>query len=220
MTAQALASMDASLIASFGLPRIATTLSFLVGVTMCIVSVLRCGIVLDLIAPHVILGFSSGAAFMIVFSQLPTFFGVTGLDTTNFTYRLPWTIVQRRADIRFPDAMCGLVSVAVLVLIQGFCHIYKDRYSTLVATLAATKHALVLAIASIATFIILSKNPSFTLTIVGDVPSGLPAPEVPYLGWDLVSSLSDRFILIAMVALLEQMAIAQSFGMHCMGNNV
>jgi len=148
------------------------------GLLFILFAVLRLGWIAQFLSKAVITGFLAGAAIDVVIGELPKLTG-TSADGDNAWQELG-TWIGGLADI---DRTTTLVAVCALVLILGLRR-FKPRIPG----------ALVLVVGGLLASAALELG-AHGVELVGDVPSGLPSPELP--DWSLIE---DHYPQIAIAA--------------------
>lgn len=164
-------------------------LALLVGVVRCGMGLLRLGVLSYLISRPVLTGFTSGAALVIMASQVPTVLDVPA-DGTN-PFLAAFEALRRPGEWR-PASIA--MAVAVALLIGGGRRIHRLFPGVLVAV--------VLAVAWTATV-------GYDGAVVGDVSGGLPI-----LSFDLPWSSLPQLILPAFVIAVVGFAGPSSIGRY------
>jgi sulfate permease, SulP family len=175
---------------------LALTLTFLVGLIQLLMALLRLGKLTDKIPHSVIIGFTTGAAFLIAASQIKHFFGLT-LPTDNGFSATLMNAIAAAPTFKWQVASVGAV--------------------TLVATIAAKAwlkplpHMVVGMIAGAFTALALNSD---NVKLVGALPSALPQLSAP--SWDMTVwlSLSKGAVVVSLLALTEAIAIARAVGLR------
>jgi sulfate permease, SulP family len=175
---------------------LALTLTFLVGLIQLLMALLRLGKLTDKIPHSVIIGFTTGAAFLIAASQIKHFFGLT-LPTDNGFGATLMNAIAAAPTFKWQVATVGAV--------------------TLVATIAAKAwlkplpHMVVGMIAGAFTALALNSD---NVKLVGALPSALPQLSAP--SWDMTVwlSLSKGAVVVSLLALTEAIAIARAVGLR------
>ncbi len=169
-------------------------LALLAGGVLVVAGLLRLGFLADFLARPVILGFVIGVALVIAVGQLPKLLGLT-IESGNFFEEL-WRLLASLGEIHRLTAAVGLASLALLVLLDRFVPKAPGALVTLVAAIGISA-ALDLEARGV--------------SIVGEVPSGLPGVSVPEIGLGHVLELVPGALAIAVVAFAESIAVARSF---------
>lgn len=164
-------------------------LALTVGVLLLLAGIARLGFISDFLSKSVVTGFVFGLAITIAIGQLPKLFGVPAASGTSFQQVAgliaaldqtnPWTLV------------IGAGALALILLI-------KRRYPRIPAGLVV----LILGILAVAIFDLDQRG----VSIVGAIPTGLPAPGLPHI------SLTDLPYLITGAVGIVFLAVGESLG--------
>lgn len=170
----------------------AATLALLVGLFLILAGILRLGVLANLISQPVLIGFKAGIGVVILVGQSPKLLGVS-IDDQHF--------FREVADIFRSLSMVHWVTVAVgfgtLVIL-----IFLPRISNAIpATLVAVAVGILISA--------LLNLESEGVAVVGNVPSGLPRPELP--DTSLVSQLWPGALGIALMSFIESNAASRTF---------
>jgi SulP family sulfate permease len=172
---------------------------FLVGAIQLIIALFKLGDLTRYVSESVLLGFMAGAGVLIALGQIPNVLGLStqGDGHDSFVHRL-WITLSSAGPIDRPSAYLGLGTLLLLLPLRWL----KGRLSfpfpdLLIALIIATLLA-----------------PLLGWHPVGDtlaVERGLPKPVLPPV-WklDWVVSLSGGAVTIAVLGLLEAVAVAKS----------
>ena len=176
------------------------TLTFLVGVTQLALGFARAGALVDRVPHAVIVGFTSGAAILIINSQLPAFFGVDiGRSPSIFyTFRGLWASLGQFQPLAI---IAGLTTIAAIRLWMPL-----NRYvpAMLVGVIAGSAIAWALGFAW----------PGAALATVSALPGALPPLSRPDLSWDTVRALFLATLVMTLLALTEAVAIARALAVR------
>ena len=175
-------------------PAIAALLALTVGAMLLLAGVLRLGFLVNFLSHPVISGFTSAAAITIALSQVKDLLGL---------------------DIGRPEGVVATIE-ALVREINGANGPTMLVAATAVAVLAAGKKAatrfptalVVLVAATLATW--LGNLAAEGVAILGDVPSGLPRPELPQVTVSLLGDLWPVAATIAIVAYAEGVSVAKA----------
>ncbi len=207
MVASALSSPEVS---SIGTPvQNAMILAVEGGVILCLMSVLRMGGLVHYISQPVLTGFTTGAAIIIVLSQLPKMLGfdMAGCGSIQTCLSAP-TI-----DFNHYTMGLGILAVAMLLLMGAPLNhlLQKLNVKKTIAT-AITKSAPLLSIAiGIVLVTQFSLDVKHQVAIVGEIPQGLPIPSIEFLNVSLAHMLAllPSAFFISLIAYVESVAIAK-----------
>lgn len=168
----------------------AALLALLVGVVRVLLSLLRFGTVAYFMSLPVMRGFTSGAAVLIIASQLPAVLGrgAEGLGV----WRAAWRALSDPASINL--IAVGL-AVATFLIIRG-----SRRLSPLLPGV------LIAAVVGLLVTLVAGR----VVPVIGPVPTSLPLPSLD-LPWNRVGDLALGAVVIALIGFAEPAAIARTF---------
>jgi SulP family sulfate permease len=173
------------------------TLSFLVGTMQLLLGLARVGALVERVPHSVVVGFTAGAAVLIIVNQLPASLGLSLPRGSS-----PWQQLQGLAvhlgQLQLPALLAALLTVAVAVLARPL-----NRWvpAMLLALLAGTLGAKLMA----------WLMPSWpALVTVQALPGPLPPLSWPDLSLDTVRSLFGPTLVMTLLALTEATAIAKA----------
>ena len=172
------------------------TLAFMVGVWQLLLALARAGKLIDYVSHTVIVGFTAGAAVLIVNSQIRNFFGV---DITRGA-SVAQTLIEFAANI----GQVQLVTVAVGGLTLLAALLWQPLNRVVPAMLIAVVVGSL--IAAFARWV----DPTLTIKTVDALPGALPPPSIPDLSLDTLKMLLIPSIAMTLLALAEAVSIAQA----------
>ena len=172
------------------------TLTFMVGIWKLLASLLRADRLLTYVSHTVIVGFTTGAAVLIVNSQIRNFFGIDIARGTDIAHTL-WQLGQQITHIN-PVA----VAIACLTLLSAVLWQPLNRFipAMLVAVVAGG------AIAAFAKWV----DPSFAVASVDAITVNLPPFSHPTFNIDTISMLLIPSLAMTLLSLAEAVSIAQA----------
>ena len=176
---------------------LAVTLAFLVGVMQLALGLARAGSLVDKVPHAVVVGFTAGAAVLIVNAQLGTMLGLT-LPSGTTVWENVSAVAARLGQTQAPAALIAALTLAVALLARPFNRIVP---AMLVAVVLGS-------LAAQATAALRPDWPA--LRMVGALPGALPPLSWPDLGVDTVRSLFSATLVMTLLALTEASAIARS----------
>lgn len=171
----------------------AATLAFLVGVFMLLAALLRLGFLADFISQPVLTGLMAGIGVVIIVSQLGKVLGLTIPNGLSILETLR-TIFTSLGQISWPTVLLSAFMLAVLIFLPRFV-------PRIPAALVAVASGIALS-----AFFSLSQ---LGISLVGDIPAGLPSFSLPDLS--LIRNLWLPAVAIALLSFTESIAIARSF---------
>ncbi len=169
-------------------------LTLMVGVLQLALGLMNAGALIKFVSASVISGFTSAVAIIIGFSQLGNFFGIN-MPSENQLIPLFLAFLDNISGIHWPTAAVGLVSLLLLVVIP------KMTRRIPVPLLIVFGSILVTAAWNL---------PEAGVAIVGDVPQGFPAFSVPELELSALQVLLPTALTIALIAMMESLAITKT----------
>jgi sulfate permease, SulP family len=175
---------------------LALTLAFLVGVIQLLMAICRLGKLTDKIPHSVIIGFTTGAAFLIAASQIKHFFGLT-LPTNNGFISTITNAISAAPSVKWQVTCVGLVTLVTTIAAKAW--------------LKPLPHMVVGMVAGALTAFALG---STEVALVGALPSALPQLSTPSWDFSVWATLSKGAVVVALLALTEAIAIARAVGLR------
>ncbi len=181
-------------------------LAFLVGAVQLGIAFLHLGDLTRYVSPSVILGFTVGAGSLIVLDQARHLFGLRarGEPEDHILKRL-WLSVTDGGGIHWPTLFIGVGTIAVVLLVRQF-NAYCRRRG---ARFPVPQHLVAVALMA---FLVwgFRLDEVHGVSVVGAVPANLPSFTVPEMKWDRVRLLAGNAFAIAVLGLLEAIAMAKA----------
>ncbi|MEC7119651.1 MAG: sulfate permease [Pseudomonadota bacterium] len=217
MTAQALGSLatqapelleNLALYASF-----AALLGLMTGLILVLAGWLRLGWLTQFMSRGVVSGFISGAALLIILSQLKHLFGIPlqGDRLPNLVSSF-W---QHATELHGLTALLGSMAIVLLLLNRRYLNpllLRRGFSTTTAALLTKLVPVLVVIIATLCTAY--WGLAGHGVAIVGDIPSGLPQLSLPALpSLSIGLQLLPAAGLIALIAFISSASVAQEFAL-------
>jgi SulP family sulfate permease len=171
-------------------------LAILVGAFQVLIFTLKLGDLTRFVSESVVLGFMLGAGLLVALSQLPSLFGLKtmGDGDEHLLYRLGWTLLEG-GPINPLAVGLGLGTALVVVGLRELGRLVRVPLPDML---------LALILASV-----LAYYAGWPETWP-DFPAKLPRFHWPRIQWGWVQSLSGSALAIALLGLLEAIAIAKS----------
>jgi len=167
-------------------------LTLMVGAILVLASFLRLGFVANFISEPVLIGFKAGIGVVIIVDQLPKILGIH-FAKGSFLENVQ-SIFSGLSGISIATLVVGVLTIALLALIERF----RPRWPAPLIVIA-------IAIACVAAFGLQERG----IEIVGAIPSGLPALQMP--GFALANQLWPAALGIALMSFTESAAVARAF---------
>jgi high affinity sulfate transporter 1 len=173
-----------------------STLAILIGVFFLVFGALRMGWVAAFIPAPVMRGFIEGLVLVTIIGQVPNLLGVAGASG-NFFFKL-WFVLQHMRDVRLAPALTGLLSLAAMLLLRRL----------------APRVPAPLVVAVVATILVcllgLLGGEAAKVSVVGDLPSGLPHFTAPVLDPGTLWDLAPGALAIVLIGYAEALGAAKA----------
>jgi SulP family sulfate permease len=190
--------------------QLALTLTFMVGVVQFAMGLARMGVLINFISHAVLVGFTAGAAILIMSKQLKNFFGLE-MDTGGHVHEILLQFLAQLETLNPYTTGVGLSTLAVGIVVK----LYFPRWPYLiVAMLAGTALGLVLGV--------FPGSAEAGVENVEALPASLPPLSSPSLTLDTLRQLAPAALAATLFALTEAVSIGRSLalksGQHINGN--
>jgi SulP family sulfate permease len=180
--------------------------TMMAGVMLFAMGALRMGTLIRFIPVSIVIGFTSGIAVIIAFSQLRDLLGVTVERMPSNFFSQASVLAHSIHTTNYVALAIGLVSLALIVIWPAAPESRPGNWRYLTAKLPST---IVILMAS-ALAVWLFKLPVETLgSRFGGLPRGLPAPQLPRFDWSTVQYLLAPSISIALLGAIESLLCAR-----------
>lgn len=178
---------------------LALVLTFLAGFFQFAMGLLRMGKLVNFVSHSVIIGFTAGAGILIAFKQLKHVFALQVPQGSTVLEIITYIIT----NISSTNWYVFAVAMGTLAIALFFKFLVKplSRYHMLIAMVMGSVLAIFMG------------GESVGITTVGDVPSNLPPFRIPDLSYDNVKKLSSGALVLALLGLIEAVAIARAIGL-------
>jgi len=172
----------------------ALTITLIAGMIQLLLGLTRMGTLVNFVSHVVVVGFTAGAAILIIESQLKHFLGLSFPSGRSFMEVME-SIAFHLKDSNLYAVGIGIFTLLVTVLLKKY---YPKLPNMLIALVASGLLAYVLG------------GESVGLRMVGEVPSRLPKPSLPDFSFHALTELSQSAFAIAILGLIQSVAIARS----------
>lgn len=173
---------------------LALLLTFMVGVIQLALGLLRMGFLVNLLSRPVITGFTSAAAFIIMFSQMKHIIGTQGSESREFTDTF-MAVMQQLPETHYPTLAVGAAGILLIVLL-------RQLHSRIPGILVVV--ALALIVSAWVEFRDLG------IAIVGSIPEGFPSPGLPSFKFKYINQLFPTAATLALIGFAQAMTISQA----------
>src|SRR5262247_3169576 len=178
-----------------------STLAILIGAFFLLFGALRMGWVAAFIPTPVMRGFIEGLVCVTIIGQVPHLLGIAG-GAGNFFAKL-WFVLQHLSAVLPAPMLTGLLSLAAM---QLFRHLAPRLPAALVVAVLAT------------VLVGLLGGEAAGISVVGDLPSGLPHLTLPNLDPVILRQLAPGALAIVLVGYAEALGGAKAAAMQGGGN--
>jgi SulP family sulfate permease len=170
-----------------------STLAILIGAFFLLFGALRMGWVAAFIPTPVMRGFIEGLVCVTIIGQVPHLLGIEG-TSGNFFTKL-WFIVRHLPDVSLAPVLTGLLSLIAMLLLR---HLAPRIPAALVIAVAAT------------ILVGLLGGEAAGVSVVGELPSGLPHLALPRLDPAILWELTPGALAIVLVGYAEALGGAKA----------
>lgn len=173
----------------------AATLALLVGVVHLVLGVARLGYLVNLLSHSVLVGFTAAAALIIGFSQVKHLLGVSISRTERF-HETVIEVAGALGETHLLTLAVGGAGLATLFLLKRVAPRVPAALVVVVGSILAAE-----------VFDLEDRG----VSVVGDIPSSLPAFGIPSLDGSVVRSLVTTAFVITLVGFMESIAVAKVY---------
>ena len=178
-----------------------STLAILIGAFFLLFGALRMGWVAAFIPTPVMRGFIEGLVWVTIIGQVPHLLGFNG-TSGNFFAKL-WFVLQHLPDVSLAPMATGLLCLVAMQLLRHL----------------APRIPAALVVAAVATVAVgLLGGEAVGISVVGDLPSGLPHLALPTLDPAVIRELVPGALAIVLVGYAEALGGAKAAALQVGGN--
>jgi len=174
---------------------LAGTTAVLAGLMLVLGAKAKIGAVADFFSKPVLVGYMTGAALILVGSQLDKFFGVT-LHHSDFFPRL----IELFGNLDKVNTITAVFGLALLILLTVLKRFARRLPSALMICILAMVISEVFGLERRG------------VAVVGPLPSGLPSFMAPAFDWHDIQTLFPAVVGIALLSYTEGILLARAFG--------
>jgi SulP family sulfate permease len=181
-------------------------LAAMIGVIQILISIFRLGDLTRYISESVVIGFMTGAGFLVALSQVGNLLGIKdqGTGHQHVLVRF-WNTLTEGGPVNYYALGTGLGTIALVLVLRQIARRYRlPQMEMLLALVAAGS------VAVYAGWTIPGPGGKTLLAIVGNIPASLPEPHIPEIKFWWVQEMAGSAFAIAFLGLLEALAIAKS----------
>lgn len=168
-------------------------LALMVGGIQLLFGFLKLGFLVNLLSHPVLSGFISAAAIYIGLSQLHHLLGVESVS--GGLHEILYGIAVQIEMVSAWTLVIGLAAIAIMIII-------KKKVPVIPGPVVAVGAGIIL--------LYLTNLEEAGVAIVGGIPEGLPAFQIPSMDWDVMTALFPMAMAIALVGYMEAIAVAKA----------
>jgi SulP family sulfate permease len=173
---------------------LASVIALVSGVILLAGARFRIGAVADFFSKPVLVGYMTGAALILIASQLNKLFGI-GLQNSDFFPRL-FDLATKLPQAHAPTLAAGATLLAMLFLLRAISPKIPAAVIVCACALAAS---------------VCFHLENAGIRVVGAVPQGLPAFALPSVTWQDIHALAPAAIGVALLTYTEGILLARAF---------
>lgn len=187
----------------------ALLLAAMSGVILLSMAALRLDVLVNFISHPALSGFTSGAALLIILSQLGNLLAVS-VPSTGSGMDMAQAAFEKVTQLHSLTALLGVSGIVLLLLSRGPLIKLLTR-----AGLAEDKATLLSRAGPLAVIALLSASVAALglhekgVAIVGDIPLGLPTPQWDFLRFDRALDLLPSAVMISLIGYVESISVAK-----------
>lgn len=173
---------------------LAILLALMMGVIQVLFGVFKLGFLVNFLSKPVISGFTSAAALIIGLNQLKYLFGVS-MPRSNQLQIILYEAFKQIQNINWPTFLIGATGIVLIIFL-------KKKYKKIPGSLVVV----VLGILVVRIFHL----EQYGVSIVGEIPQGLPSFKIPDFTWEIVEELAPLGLTLALIGFMEAISVAKS----------
>jgi SulP family sulfate permease len=189
----------------------AVLLAFLSGAILLGMGLARLGFLVNFLSHPVISGFSSAAALVIGFSQLKHLLGFD-IPRSHLITETIWHAITHIGQLNLATLGIAAASLAILLIWKGKLGTWMNGAGISAGMTDAVSKSgpLVAVLVTTLAVWLFGLNQSAGVSIVADIPAGLPPLAMPTFDLGLMQELLPAALLISLVGFLESVSVAKS----------
>jgi sulfate permease, SulP family len=186
--------------------------ALIVGVMQIAMGAAQLGVLTNFLIQPVLSGFTSAAAAHIALSQLKHLLGVE-VPRTDYLHQLLGELARALPQIHWPTVAITTASVLLLLAFQYLLPGVLARWKAFPPAIAhslSKSGPIIVVIAGTAIVAAFQVGPSSGVSIIGEIPSGLPRFELPELAAPEFLPLIPLAFAISLIGFLENISVAKA----------
>lgn len=218
----------------------AVLLSLLTGIVELIMGGMGLGFLLNFVSGPVCSGYTSAVSLIILTSQVKD---ILGIKAKGSTFVEIWTSIFKNIDkTRTSDTLMGVSCIIILLLMRSLVtvkigpkedHLKSNFHKFINKTIwliGTARNAILVILTGMISYL-LHRTAQGELQVIGKIPAGMPAFQVPQFSipevvnettgeilqkgesfTEIVSQMGSSLIVIPLIALLENISVCKAFG--------
>lgn len=172
------------------------TLTLLAGIMQFVLGVIRMGTLINFVSHSVVVGFTAGAAILIIANQLKNVFEIKLTDANSFVETIV-QIFKHLPETNFYALLIALTTLLVAIIIKKCKPNWPGMFIAML-------------FGGIFSFLLAQLNPAIHIKLLGAIPRHLPPLSLPIFSYDVWKNLIPAAIAAAMLGLVEAVSIARA----------
>jgi sodium-independent sulfate anion transporter 11 len=177
---------------------------------------LRLGWIIEFIPYIPISAFVTSASITIISTQLPTLFGITGINTREATYKVYINFFKGLSRVKL-DAAIGITSFVLLWLIKKTCakmEVRQPRRKKMWSLISSLRLTFTVLLYTLIGWLVHRTTPAGQekFRIVGHIEKGFAHAGVPSMDGKLFGLVVTELPAMIIILIVEHIAIAKNFG--------
>ncbi|SPN99244.1 related to sulfate permease II [Cephalotrichum gorgonifer] len=195
---------------------VAKALSILAGSALLFLGLFRLGWLIEFIPYIPVSAFVCGASITVMSTQFPVALGIPGINTREAPYKVIINCLKNLGKARL-DAAIGISCLVLLFFLRDYFSYLERRQPSrkrLWSTLSSLRQVFAMLLYTLISFLVNRGVPAkeAKFRIVGHIESGFSHSGVPQPDGELVSLILPELPAIAIILIIEHIAIAKSMG--------
>jgi SulP family sulfate permease len=191
--------------------QLALALALMVGIIQTAMGLFRIGFLVNFLSHPVLVGFTAAAAIVIGFSQVKHVLGFS-VPRSEYLYERVWYTLTHLGQTNFVTVAIGVGSIALLLLFKNRVSDWLQQTGVplQLSLLIAKSAPLVVVVLGTLSVRALALNEIAGVSIVGEVPPGLPPLTLPLVDLSVWALLVPTALAISFVGYMESISVAKS----------
>ncbi len=167
---------------------------FFIGLTEITLSLLRFGFLVNFLSHPVITGFTMAASVIIAISQLKEFLGFS-IPRFEYTYE---TVLFAIKHLEQTNLLSVMICLGAMLIMIVFRKMSRNIPGALIVVILFT------------VLCWMFQLDQYGLSVIGEIPRGLPSFKVPGIQWDKFVTLLPTILVVTTIGFVESISIAKT----------